>query len=251
MLLYALLHLSGYDLSIDEIRRFRQMGSKTPGHPEVGVTPGVETTTGPLGQGLTNAVGMALAEALLAREFNRPGHEIVDHRTYVFVGDGCLMEGVSHEAASLAGTLRLGKLTVLYDDNGISIDGHVDGWFTDDTPKRFESYGWHVVRAVDGHDVEDVSRALQEARESDRPTLICCKTVIGLGAPNDGRHARRAWRAASRRRSRSDAPRARLDACALRDSVIGSRALGRPRGRRDGAGSVESPHGRVSPCVSG
>ncbi|MDR5746677.1 transketolase [Caballeronia sp. LZ029] len=184
MLLYALLHLSGYDLSIDEIRRFRQMGSKTPGHPEVGVTPGVETTTGPLGQGLTNAVGMALAEALLAREFNRPGHEIVDHRTYVFVGDGCLMEGVSHEAASLAGTLRLGKLTVLYDDNGISIDGHVDGWFTDDTPKRFESYGWQVVRAVDGHDVEDVSRALQEARESDRPTLICCKTVIGLGAPS-------------------------------------------------------------------
>ncbi|KXV03655.1 transketolase [Caballeronia megalochromosomata] len=183
MLLFALLHLSGYDVSIDEIRRFRQMGSKTPGHPEVGLTPGVETTTGPLGQGLTNAVGMALAESLLAREFNRPGHEIVDHRTYVFVGDGCLMEGVSHEAASLAGTLRLDKLTVLYDDNGISIDGHVDGWFTDDTPKRFESYGWHVVRAVDGHDVDDVSRALQEARASDRPTLICCKTVIGLGAP--------------------------------------------------------------------
>ncbi|SAL05118.1 transketolase [Caballeronia calidae] len=183
MLLYALLHLSGYDVSIDEIRRFRQMGSKTPGHPEVGVTPGVETTTGPLGQGLTNAVGMALAEALLAREFNRPGHEIVDHRTYVFVGDGCLMEGVSHEAASLAGTLRLNKLTVLYDDNGISIDGHVDGWFTDDTPKRFESYGWNVVRAVDGHDADDVSHALQLARESDRPTLICCKTVIGLGAP--------------------------------------------------------------------
>ncbi|SAL87469.1 transketolase [Caballeronia arvi] len=183
MLIYALLHLTGYDLSIDEIKRFRQFGSKTPGHPEVGVTPGVETTTGPLGQGLTNAVGMALAEALLAREFNRPGHEIVDHRTYVFAGDGCLMEGVSHEAASLAGTLRLGKLTVLYDDNGISIDGHVDGWFTDDTPKRFEAYGWHVVRAVDGHDVDDVSRALQEARESDRPTLICCKTVIGHGAP--------------------------------------------------------------------
>ncbi|SAL03965.1 transketolase [Caballeronia ptereochthonis] len=183
MLIYALLHLSGYDLSIDEIKRFRQMGSKTPGHPEVGVTPGVETTTGPLGQGLTNAVGMALAEALLAREFNRPGHEIVDHRTYVFAGDGCLMEGVSHEAASLAGTLRLSKLTVLYDDNGISIDGHVRGWFADDTPQRFEAYGWNVVRAVDGHDVGGVSRALQEARESDRPTLICCKTVIGRGAP--------------------------------------------------------------------
>ncbi|BAN24806.1 transketolase [Caballeronia insecticola] len=183
MLLYALLHLSGYDVSIDEIKRFRQMGSKTPGHPEVGVTPGVETTTGPLGQGLTNAVGMALAETLLAREFNRPGHEIVDHRTYVFVGDGCLMEGISHEAASLAGTLRLRKLTVLYDDNGISIDGHVEGWFADDTPKRFEAYGWNVVRAVDGHDAGDVSRALQEARASDRPTLICCKTVIGHGSP--------------------------------------------------------------------
>jgi transketolase len=183
MLLYALLHLSGYDVSIDDIKRFRQFGSKTPGHPEAGVTPGVETTTGPLGQGLANAVGMALTEALLAREFNRPGHEIVDHRTYVFVGDGCLMEGVSHEAASLAGTLRLNKLTVLYDDNGISIDGHVDGWFTDDTPKRFEAYGWNVVRAVNGHDADDVSRALQDARESDRPTLICCKTVIGLGAP--------------------------------------------------------------------
>jgi transketolase len=183
MLLYALLHLSGYDLSIDDIRRFRQMGSKTPGHPEAGVTPGVETTTGPLGQGLGNAVGMALAETLLAREFNRPGHEIVDHRTYVFVGDGCLMEGVSHEAASLAGTLRLARLTVLYDDNGISIDGHVEGWFADDTPKRFEAYGWNVVRNVDGHDVGAVGRALQDARDSDRPTLICCKTVIGRGAP--------------------------------------------------------------------
>ncbi|MDR5882297.1 transketolase [Caballeronia sp. LZ032] len=183
MLLYGLLHLSGYDVSIDDIRRFRQLGSKTPGHPETGVTPGVETTTGPLGQGLANAVGMALAETLLAREFNRPGHEIVDHRTYVFVGDGCLMEGVSHEAASLAGTLRLAKLTVLYDDNGISIDGNVEGWFADDTPKRFEAYGWNVVRGVDGHDADAVAQALQDARESDRPTLICCKTVIGWGAP--------------------------------------------------------------------
>ncbi|MDR5838195.1 transketolase [Caballeronia sp. LZ034LL] len=183
MLLYGLLHLSGYDVSIDDIRRFRQLGSKTPGHPETGVTPGVETTTGPLGQGLANAVGMALAETLLAREFNRPGHEIVDHRTYVFVGDGCLMEGVSHEAASLAGTLRLAKLTVLYDDNGISIDGHVEGWFADDTPKRFEAYGWNVVKRVDGHDADAVAQALQDARDSDRPTLICCKTVIGQGAP--------------------------------------------------------------------
>ncbi|MFM0050518.1 transketolase [Caballeronia grimmiae] len=184
MLLYALLHLTGYDLPIEELQRFRQMGSKTPGHPEVGVTPGVETTTGPLGQGFANAVGMALAETLLAREFNRPGHAIVDHRTYVFVGDGCLMEGVSHEAASLAGTLRLDKLTVLYDDNGISIDGHVQGWFGDDTPQRFAAYGWHVIAPVDGHDVEAVSAALDEARSSDRPTLICCKTTIGQGAPS-------------------------------------------------------------------
>ncbi|MDR5775028.1 MULTISPECIES: transketolase [unclassified Caballeronia] len=183
MLLYALLHLTGYDLPIEELKRFRQMGSKTPGHPEVGVTPGVETTTGPLGQGLANAVGMALAEALLAREFNRPGHEIVDHRTYVFAGDGCLMEGISHEAASLAGTLGLNKLVVLYDDNGISIDGHVLGWFTDDTPQRFAAYGWNVLRAVDGHDADAVSHALQQARVSTKPTLICCKTVIGKGSP--------------------------------------------------------------------
>ncbi|WP_250510414.1 transketolase [Caballeronia sp. GACF4] len=183
MLLYALLHLTGYDLPIEELKRFRQMGSKTPGHPEVGVTPGVETTTGPLGQGLANAVGMALAEALLAREFNRPGHEIVDHRTYVFAGDGCLMEGISHEAASLAGTLGLNKLVVLYDDNGISIDGHVQGWFTDDTPQRFAAYGWNVLRAVDGHDADAVSHALQQARVSTKPTLICCKTVIGKGSP--------------------------------------------------------------------
>jgi transketolase len=184
MLLYGLLHLTGYDLSIDELKRFRQLHSKTPGHPEVGVTPGVETTTGPLGQGFANAVGMALAEALFAREFNRPGHEIVDHRTYAFVGDGCLMEGISHEAASLAGTFGLGKLVVLYDDNGISIDGHVAQWFADDTPARFAAYGWNVLRDVDGHDVDAVDRALREARTSQQPTLICCKTVIGKGAPS-------------------------------------------------------------------
>ena len=184
MLQYALLHLSGYDLPLDELKRFRQLHSKTPGHPEVGVTPGVETTTGPLGQGLANAVGMAIAEKLLAAEFNRPGHAIVDHRTYVFVGDGCLMEGISHEVCSLAGTLGLGKLVAVYDDNGISIDGHTRGWFTDDTPKRFEAYGWHVVPGVDGHDVAAVVAALDAAaRVTDRPSLVCCKTVIGKGAP--------------------------------------------------------------------
>ena len=185
MLLYALLHLTGYDLPMEQIRRFRQLHSKTPGHPEVGVTPGVETTTGPLGQGITNAVGMALAEKLLAAEFNRPGHSVVDHRTYVFLGDGCLMEGVSHEACSLAGTLGLGKLIALYDDNGISIDGKVQGWFTDDTPKRFEAYGWHVVPNVDGHDAAAIDAALKKAESvTDRPSLICCKTVIGRGSPN-------------------------------------------------------------------
>ncbi|MCM8594963.1 MAG: transketolase [Candidatus Accumulibacter sp.] len=185
MLLYALLHLSGYPLSIDDLKNFRQLGSLTPGHPEVGHTPGVETTTGPLGQGLANAVGMAIAEKILADEFNRPGHEIVDHATYVFVGDGCLMEGVSHEACSLAGTLGLGKLIVLYDDNGISIDGHVEGWFTDDTPARFAAYGWHVIADVDGHDSEAIDRALLVARsENGRPTLVCCRTQIGLGSPN-------------------------------------------------------------------
>ena len=184
MLLYALLHLTGYDLPLAELKAFRQLHSKTPGHPEVGVTPGVETTTGPLGQGLANAVGMALAEKLLAAHFNRPGHAIVDHRTYAFVGDGCLMEGISHEVASLAGVLGLGKLVVLYDDNGISIDGEVKGWFTDDTPRRFESYGWNVIRGVDGHDVDAVDAALHAARESaGRPTLICCRTVIGRGSP--------------------------------------------------------------------
>ena len=185
MLIYSLLHLTGYALPLDELRRFRQLHSMTPGHPEVGVTPGVETTTGPLGQGIANAVGMALAEKLLAAEFNRPGSTIVDHHTYAFVGDGCLMEGISHEACSLAGTLKLGKLIVLYDDNGISIDGKVEGWFTDDTPRRFEAYGWHVTPAVDGHDVEAVDRAITAAKAvSDRPSLICCKTVIGKGAPN-------------------------------------------------------------------
>jgi transketolase len=184
MLHYALLHLSGYDLSMDDIRNFRQLHSKTPGHPEVGITPGVETTTGPLGQGIANSVGMALAEWLLAKEFNRPGFDIVDHHTYAFVGDGCLMEGISHEVASLAGTLRLNKLVWLYDDNGISIDGKVEGWFTDDTPQRFAAYGWNVIPDVDGHDVAAVDAAIAKARTADRPTLICCKTIIGKGSPN-------------------------------------------------------------------
>jgi transketolase len=184
MLLYGLLHLTGYDLPIEEIKRFRQLGARTPGHPEVGLTPGVETTTGPLGQGLANAVGMALAEKMLAAGFNRPGHDIIDHRTYVFVGDGCLMEGISHEVCSLAGTLGLGKLIVFYDDNGISIDGDVKGWFTDDTPKRFAAYGWNVIADVDGHDAEALDRAIIAAKSQRlRPTLICCKTVIGHGAP--------------------------------------------------------------------
>jgi len=184
MLLYALLHLSGYDLPMAQIERFRQLHSRTPGHPEYGMTPGAETTTGPLGQGISNAVGMAIAEKLLAEEFNRPGFEIVSHFTYVFVGDGCLMEGISHEVCSLAGTLGLGKLIAFYDDNGISIDGHVEGWFTDDTPKRFESYGWHVIRAVDGHDSEDIEHAIYAAKAARlQPTLICCKTTIAKGAP--------------------------------------------------------------------
>ncbi len=189
MLIYALLHLTGYDLPMVELQRFRQLHSKTAGHPEVGVTPGVETTTGPLGQGLANAVGMALAEKLLADEFNRPGHQIVDHFTYVFMGDGCLMEGISHEVCSLAGTLRLSKLVAFYDDNGISIDGHVEGWFTDDTPKRFEAYGWHVIPAVDGHNPAAIDAAVcaaqaQAGRPDGKPTLICCQTVIGFGSPN-------------------------------------------------------------------
>ncbi|MEK7815969.1 MAG: transketolase [Pseudomonadota bacterium] len=185
MLLYSLLHLSGYDLPMEELKNFRQLHSKTPGHPEYGYAPGVETTTGPLGQGITNAVGMAIAEKVLAGQFNRDGHHIVDHYTYVFLGDGCLMEGISHEACSLAGTLGLGKLIAFYDDNGISIDGHVEGWFTDNTPKRFEAYGWHVVRDVDGHNPEAIKKAIQEARSvNDKPSMICCKTVIGYGAPN-------------------------------------------------------------------
>ena len=185
MLIYSLLHLSGYELSMDELKRFRQMHSKTPGHPEYGYAPGVETTTGPLGQGITNGVGMALAEKVLAGQFNRDDHKIVDHYTYVFMGDGCLMEGISHEACSLAGTLGLGKLMAFWDDNGISIDGHVEGWFTDDTPKRFEAYGWHVIRDVDGHDPEAIKKAIMEARSvNDKPSLICTKTVIGYGSPN-------------------------------------------------------------------
>jgi len=187
MLLYSLLHLTGYDLSIDELKNFRQLHSKTPGHPEYGYAPGVETTTGPLGQGISNAVGMALAEKMLASHFNQPGYKVVDHYTYSFLGDGCLMEGISHEVCSLAGTLGLGRLIVFYDDNGISIDGEVEGWFTDDTPERFESYGWHVVPGVDGHDPDAIKNAIELARSAkNRPTLICCKTTIGFGSPNKG-----------------------------------------------------------------
>ncbi|HHF0482102.1 TPA: transketolase [Vibrio antiquarius] len=184
MLIYSLLHLSGYELSIDDLKNFRQLHSKTPGHPEYGYAPGIETTTGPLGQGITNAVGMALAEKALAAQFNKEGHDIVDHFTYVFMGDGCLMEGISHEACSLAGTLGLGKLIAFWDDNGISIDGHVEGWFSDDTPKRFEAYGWHVIPAVDGHDSEAINAAIEAAKADPRPTLICTKTIIGFGSPN-------------------------------------------------------------------
>ncbi|MEN3158021.1 transketolase [Alkalimonas sp. NCh-2] len=187
MLLYSLLHLSGYELGIDDLKQFRQLHSKTPGHPEYGYAPGVETTTGPLGQGITNAVGMAIAEKSLAAQFNRPGHDLVDHFTYVFLGDGCLMEGISHEACSLAGTLALGKLIAFWDDNGISIDGEVEGWFTDDTPARFKAYGWQVIESVDGHDAAAVKAAIEQAQaETGKPTLICCKTVIGYGAPNKG-----------------------------------------------------------------
>lgn len=184
MLIYSLLHLTGYDLPIEELKNFRQLHSKTPGHPEVGYTAGVETTTGPLGQGVANAVGMAIAERTMAAQFNRPGHDIVDHFTYTFMGDGCMMEGISHEVCSLAGTLKLGKLVAFYDDNGISIDGHVEGWFTDDTAKRFDAYGWHVVR-VDGHDADSIKRAVEEAKAvTDKPSLLMCKTIIGFGSPN-------------------------------------------------------------------
>jgi transketolase len=185
MLVYSLLHLSGYDLSIEDLQNFRQLHSKTPGHPEYGYAPGVETTTGPLGQGISNAVGMALAERTLAAQFNREGHEIVDHHTFAFLGDGCMMEGISHEACSLAGTLKLGKLIALWDDNGITIDGHTEGWFQDDTPKRFEAYGWHVIRDVDGHDADAINSAIAAAKVvSDRPSLVCCRTTIGFGSPN-------------------------------------------------------------------
>lgn len=185
MLLYSLLHLSGYDLPMEEIKNFRQLHAKTPGHPEYGYAPGIETTTGPLGQGIANAVGMAIAEKTLAGQFNRPGHAVIGHHTYVFLGDGCMMEGISHEACSLAGTLGLGKLIALYDDNGISIDGEVEGWFTDNTPMRFRAYGWHVIEGVDGHDAEAVKKAIAEAKTvTDKPSLICCKTVIGWGSPN-------------------------------------------------------------------
>ncbi|WP_019023320.1 MULTISPECIES: transketolase [unclassified Thioalkalivibrio] len=185
MLVYSLLHLTGYELPMDELKQFRQLHSKTPGHPEYGYTPGVETTTGPLGQGISNAVGMALAEKMMAAHFNQPGHDIVDHHTYAFLGDGCMMEGISHETCALAGTLGLGKLVAFWDDNGISIDGEVEGWFTDDTPGRFEAYGWHVVRGVDGHDADAVKAAIEEARkETGKPSLICCRTVIGFGSPN-------------------------------------------------------------------
>ena len=191
MLIYSLLHLTGYDLPIEELKNFRQLHSKTPGHPEYGYAPGVETTTGPLGQGITNAVGMAIAEKALAAQFNKDGHQIVDHHTYVFLGDGCLMEGISHEACSLAGTLGLGKLIAFWDDNGISIDGHVEGWFTDNTPMRFEAYGWHVIADVDGHDPAAITKAVQMAKAmTDKPTMICCKTTIGFGSPNKaGSHA--------------------------------------------------------------
>ncbi|OMQ20774.1 transketolase [Serratia oryzae] len=185
MLIYSLLHLTGYDLPMSELENFRQLHSKTPGHPEYGYTPGVETTTGPLGQGIANAIGFAIAERTLAAQFNRPGHEIVDHHTYAFMGDGCMMEGISHEACSLAGTMKLGKLTAFYDDNGISIDGHVEGWFTDDTAKRFEAYGWHVVRGVDGHNSDAIKAAIEEAHKvTDKPSLLMCKTIIGFGSPN-------------------------------------------------------------------
>ena len=189
MLLYSVLHLTGYDLSIDDLKRFRKLHSKTPGHPEYGYTPGIETTTGPLGQGIANAVGMALAEKIMAEQFNKEGHTIVDHHTYVTLGDGCMMEGISHEACSFAGALGLDKLIAIYDDNNISIDGNVDGWFADDIPKRFEAYGWHVVAGVDGHDAAEIKKAIEDARASDKPSLICCKTVIGKGAPNkEGGH---------------------------------------------------------------
>ena len=246
MLLYAMLHLTGYDLGVEELRRFRQLGSRTPGHPERGVTPGVETTTGPLGQGLANAVGMALAEKLLAAEFNRPGHEVVDHHTYVLLGDGCLMEGLSHEAASLAGALGLGKLVCLYDDNGISIDGRVEGWFRDDTRRRFEAYGWHVVAPVDGHDREAVVRGDRGRARCDRstePRLLPDHHRQGLS--REGRQPRGPRRAARRRRARGDPGRARLAAPAVPDPLRDLRRLRRASARRGARGAVGRPHARL------
>ncbi len=233
MLLYSVLHLTGYPLGIDELRNFRQLGARTAGHPEHEIDIGIETTTGPLGQGLANAVGMALAEKKLALAFNRPGHEIVDHHTWVFLGDGCLMEGISHEACALAGTWGLGKLICFYDDNGISIDGEVGGWFTDDTPKRFEAYGWQVIRAVDGHDPDAIARAIRRAkREKGKPTLICCKTVIGYGAPNKQGTGGIPRRGARRRGSGAGAQGARLAARALRRPGRDPRGLGCARSRQ-------------------
>ena len=250
MLLYALLHLTGFDLPMEELKRFRQLHSKTPGHPEHGMTPGVETTTGPLGQGLANAVGMAIAERVLAAEFNRPGFEIVDHHTYVFVGDGCLMEGISHEACSLAGTLGLGKLIAFYDDNGISIDGHVQGWFTDDTPKRFEAYGWHVIPDVDGHSFDAVDDALLAARAvSDRPVPDLLQDRHRQGCAQQGRQPRCARLAAGREGSRRDAREYRLEVSAVRDPGRRLRRAGtharRARGWRS-CGATASPSMRVS-----
>ncbi len=246
MLLYSLLHLTGYDLPIEQLKNFRQLHSKTAGHPEASEFPAIETTTGPLGQGFANAVGMALAEKVLAERFNKPGHEIVDHRTYVFMGDGCLMEGISHEVASLAGTLKLGKLVAIYDDNGISIDGEVHGWFTDDTPKRFESYGWHVIRGVDGHDADAVKAAIAQAtKTTDKPTLICCKTIIGFGAPNKQGKESSHGAALGVGRSRCGAQIARLDICSrsrspIRSMPAGTRSPKVPNAKRHGMRSSQS-----------
>ena len=245
MLLYSLLHLSGYELPMSEIRNFRQLHSMTPGHPERGEAPGVETTTGPLGQGIANAVGMALAEEVLARRFNRDGHEIIDHHTWVFMGDGCLMEGVSHEACSLAGTLGLSKLIAFWDENGISIDGDIGGWFTENTPARFESYGWLVIRDVDGHDPDEIRQAIKTAlAENDRPTLICCRTVIGYGSPNKAGTA-----------SVHGAPLGEEEIAAAREQLGWSHPpfeippgllwLGRPRAGRRGRGVM----GRANECL--
>ena len=232
MLIYSLLHLTGYDLPLRELKNFRQLHSKTAGHPEVGVTPGVETTTGPLGQGITNAVGMALAEKLLAAEFNRDGHAVVDHHTYVFLGDGCLMEGISHEACALAGAWKLNKLIAVYDDNGISIDGQVAPWFIDDTPARFRAYGWNVIGPIDGHDVDAVDRAIADARRSaDKPTLIVAKTQIGKGSPNRVNTAKAHGEALGAGRDQAHARGAGLAARALRAARGRLRRLGRARPR--------------------